>query len=50
MMGSTAQQFFQYYFSATQDASWLARLVAGRQQEILSELMQWGESSPTPDD
>jgi hypothetical protein len=24
------------YFSATQDASWLARLMAGRQQKILA--------------
>jgi hypothetical protein len=35
------KQFYQRYFSATQDASWLARLMAGRQQKILGELMQW---------
>ncbi|MBC7176953.1 MAG: glucose uptake inhibitor SgrT, partial [Klebsiella pneumoniae] len=37
------------YFSATQEASWLARLMAGRQQEILGELMQWGVTSTTSD-
>lgn len=41
MTRSTAKQFYQRYFSATQDASWLARLMAGRRQEILGELMQW---------
>lgn len=35
MMRSTAKSFYQRYFSATQEASWLARLMAGRQQEIL---------------
>lgn len=34
MMRSTAKSFYQRYFSATQEASWLARLMAGRQQEI----------------
>ena len=38
MMRSTAKSFYQRYFSATQEASWLARLMAGRQQEILGEL------------
>ncbi len=33
MMRSTAKSFYQRYFSATQEASWLARLMAGRQQE-----------------
>ena len=47
MMRSTAKQFYQCYFSATQDAAWLARLMAGRQQEILGELMQWGVTSQT---
>lgn len=28
---------------------WLARLMAGRQQEILGELMQWGVTSTTSD-
>ena len=50
MMRSTAKQFYQCYFSATQDASWLARLMAGRQQEILGELMQWGVTSQTSED
>lgn len=49
MTRSTAKQFYQRYFSATQDASWLARLMAGRRQEILGELMQWGVTSPTAD-
>ncbi len=49
MMGSTIKQFYQRYFSATQEASWLARLMAGRQQEILGELMQWGVTSTTSD-
>ncbi|MEA4390641.1 glucose uptake inhibitor SgrT [Klebsiella pneumoniae] len=48
MMRSTAKSFYQRYFSATQEASWLARL-AGRQQEILGELMQWGVTSTTSD-
>ena len=47
MMRSTTKQFYLRYFSATQDASWLARLMAGRQQEILGELMQWGVTSQT---
>ena len=29
MMRSTAKSFYQRYFSATQEASWLARLMAG---------------------
>lgn len=33
MMRSTAKSFYQRYFSATQEASWLARLMAGRRQE-----------------
>ena len=41
MMRSTAKSFYQRYFSATLEASWLARLMAGRQQEMLGELMQW---------
>ncbi|MGX7606293.1 glucose uptake inhibitor SgrT [Klebsiella pneumoniae] len=49
MMRSTAKSFYQRYFSATQEASWLARLMAGRQQEILGELMQWGVTSTTSD-
>ncbi|QGN36552.1 glucose uptake inhibitor SgrT [Klebsiella oxytoca] len=49
MMRSTIKQFYQGYFSATQDASWLARLMAGRRQEILGELMQWGVTSQTSD-
>lgn len=49
MMRSTAKQFYQRYFSAMQDASWLARLMAGRQQKILGELMQWGVTSQTSD-
>ncbi|UMX65492.1 glucose uptake inhibitor SgrT [Klebsiella pneumoniae] len=50
MMGSTAKSFYQRYFSATQEASWLARLMAGRQRcEILGELMQWGVTSTTSD-
>ena len=48
MMRSTAKSFYQRYFSATQEASWLARLMAGR-QEILGELMQWGVTSTTSD-
>ena len=48
MMRSTAKSFYQRYFSATQEASWLARLMA-RQQEILGELMQWGVTSTTSD-
>ena len=47
MMRSTAKQFYRWYFSAPQDACWLARLMAGRQQEILGELMQWGVTSQT---
>ena len=39
MMGSTMKQFYQRYFSATQDASWLARLMAGRQQKMLEEII-----------
>lgn len=49
MMRSTAKSFYQRYFSAPQEASWLARLMAGRQQEILGELMQWGVTSTTSD-
>ncbi|PJX41760.1 MULTISPECIES: glucose uptake inhibitor SgrT [unclassified Klebsiella] len=49
MMRSTAKSFYRRYFSATQDASWLARLMAGRQQEILGELMQWGVMSKASD-
>lgn len=49
MMRSTAKSFYQRYFSSTQDASWLARLMAGRQQEILGELMQWGVTSKASD-
>ncbi|SXE13707.1 glucose uptake inhibitor SgrT [Klebsiella variicola] len=49
MMRSTAKSFYQRDFSATQDASWLARLMAGRQQEILGELMQWGVTSKASD-
>lgn len=45
MMRSTAKQFDQRDFSATQDASWLARLMAGRQQKIPGELMHWGVTS-----
>ena len=40
MMRSTAKSFYQRYFSATQEASWLARLM---------ELMQWGVTSTTSD-
>ena len=49
MMRSTTQQFYQRYFSATQDASWLARLMAGRQQKMLAELVQWEVTSQTSD-
>ena len=49
MMRSTAKSFYQRYFYAMQEASWLARLMAGRQQEILGELMQWGVTSKTSD-
>ena len=49
MMRSTAQSISQRYFSATQEASWLARLMAGRQQEILGELMQGGVTPTTSD-
>jgi hypothetical protein len=49
MTRSTTRQFYQRYFSATQDASWLARLLAGKPQKILEELMQWGVTSPTSD-
>ena len=49
MMGSSMKQFYQCYFSATQDASWLARLMAGRQQKILGDLMQWRVTSQTSD-
>ena len=49
MMRSTAKSFYQRYFSATQDASWLARLMAGRHQEILGELLEWGVTSKASD-
>ena len=49
MMRSTAKSFYQRYFSATQDASLLARRMAGRHQEILGELMQWGVRSKDSD-
>ena len=36
MMRSTAKQFYQRYFSATQDASWLARLMQGDSRRFLA--------------
>ena len=43
MMRSTAKSFYQRYFSATQEASWLARLMAGRHQDAV------GGDSLTPE-
>ncbi|ENN6805056.1 glucose uptake inhibitor SgrT [Enterobacter ludwigii] len=47
MKRSTARQFYQRYFSATQGASWLARQCAGQRLKILEDLMQWDVTKPT---
>ena len=49
MMRSTAKQFYQRYFSATQDASWLARPCSEQRLKMLEELMQWGVTSKASD-
>jgi len=45
----TACEFYQQYFSATQGASWLARLVAGMRLKMLEDLMQWEVTCPASD-
>ena len=47
MKRSTARQFYQRYFSATQGASWLARKCAEQRLKILEDLMQWDVTKPT---
>ena len=46
MKRSTARQFYQRYFSATQGASWLARQCAEQRLKMLEELMQWDVTEP----
>lgn len=46
MKKPTARRFYQQYFLATQEASWLARLVAGTRLKILEDLMQWEVTHP----
>ncbi|ANG91518.1 glucose uptake inhibitor SgrT [Enterobacteriaceae bacterium 155047] len=49
MKRSTARQFYQQYFSATQGASWLARLSPEQRLKMLADLMQWDVTKPTSD-
>lgn len=49
MKKPTVRQFYQHYFFATQGASWLARLVAGKRLDMLAELMQWEVTNPAFD-
>ena len=46
MRKPSVRQFYRRYFLATQGASWLARLVAGKQLKMLEELMQWEVTNP----
>ncbi|MEH0886651.1 glucose uptake inhibitor SgrT [Enterobacter sp. UNJFSC 003] len=46
MKRSTARQFYQQYFSATQGMSWLARQCAEQRLKMLEELMQWDVTRP----
>lgn len=47
MKRSTARQFYQQYFLATQGVSWLARQCAEQRLKILEDLMQWDVTKPT---
>ncbi|AUJ82949.1 MULTISPECIES: glucose uptake inhibitor SgrT [Enterobacter] len=47
MKRSTARQFYQQYFLATQGVSWLARQCAEQRLKMLEELMQWDVTKST---
>ena len=47
MQRSTARQFYQRYFSATQGVSWLARQCAEQRLKMLEDLMQWDVTKST---
>ena len=47
MKRSTIHQFYQRYFSATKNVSWLARQAAAQRLEVLNFLMQWEVTKPT---
>ncbi|UNB80438.1 glucose uptake inhibitor SgrT [Klebsiella pneumoniae] len=48
MKSPLQRQFYQHYFSATKEVSWLACQMAGRQRlRILEDLMQWDVTKPT---
>ncbi|MDU5684605.1 MAG: glucose uptake inhibitor SgrT [Kluyvera cryocrescens] len=40
-------QFYQRYFSATKQVSWLARQATTQRLEVLNYLMQWEVTKPT---
>ncbi|MFU0881759.1 glucose uptake inhibitor SgrT [Kluyvera cryocrescens] len=40
-------QFYQRYFSATKNVSWLARQAIAQRLEVLNALMQWEVTNPT---
>lgn len=40
-------QFYQRYFSATKQFSWLARQATAQRLEVLNYLMQWEVTKPT---
>ncbi|ASG64140.1 TPA: glucose uptake inhibitor SgrT [Kluyvera georgiana] len=41
MKRSTIHQFYQRYFAATKNVSWLARQATAQRLEVLNSLMQW---------
>jgi len=43
----TMYQFYQRYFSATKQVSWLARQATAQRLEVLNYLMQWEVTKPT---
>lgn len=45
----TMYQFYQRYFSATKNVSWLARQATAQRFEVLNFLMQWDVTQPTSD-
>ncbi|MBC1186942.1 MULTISPECIES: glucose uptake inhibitor SgrT [Kluyvera] len=47
MKRSTIHQFYQRYFSATKNVSWLARQATAQRLEVLNFLMQWEVTKPT---